>query len=127
MKNFNICVSAKKIFDFFLGGRSIGQFIRYLITGFSTFGLEYLIFYSLFVLIGMSELIANSVSIAVVFWFNYLANRLWSFKSKEKISKQILQYGVLFFVNIGISNLFMHASSAMFGISPLISKVFIMV
>ncbi len=127
MKNLNIITLIKKAFDFFLGGRSLGQFIRYLITGFSTFGIEYLIFYSMFVMMGVSELIANSVSIAIVFWFNYLVNRFWSFKSKEKITKQVMQYGVLFFVNIGVSNLFMYYASTLLGVSPLISKAIIMV
>lgn len=116
----------KKIFDFFLGERSLGQLIRYLITGISSFILEYLLFYYLFRLLLINELIANSIALAIVFWFNFLMNRYWSFKSKNKLSKQLLLYGLLFAFNISISNVFIYGASVILGMSPLISKILIM-
>lgn len=116
----------KKIYDFFLGGKSLGQLIRYLITGFSSFILEYILFYSLFKLLGVNEFISNSIALAIVFWFNFLMNRYWSFKSKEKLSKQLILYGLLFAFNISISNIFIYGASIILGMSPLISKVLIM-
>lgn len=116
----------KRILDFFIGEKSIGQFVRYLVVGFSTFFLEYFLFFMLFRVIGLDDLIANSISITIVFWFNFLMNRFWSFKSKERLLKQVLQYAVLFVFNITFSNVFMYVMSDFVGISPLISKVLVM-
>lgn len=115
-----------RVYNFFLGDKSSGQFIRYLITGFSTFTLEFLLFFSMYKLLSINELISNSVAITIIFWFNFLMNRFWSFKSKEKIIRQLMLYGILFVFNIGISNLFIYAALSIFYISPLISKILIM-
>ena len=115
-----------KIFAFFLEGKSKKQFIRYIIVGFSSFILEYLLFFTLFKVIGINELISNPIAIAVVFWFNYLMNRYWSFKSKSKLGKQLLLYLILFAFNTIISNLFIYIGIDLLNISPLISKVVIM-
>ena len=116
----------KKIYSFFLKGKSKEQLTRYLITGFSSFFLEYLLFFSMFKLMNIYELISNTIAITIVFWFNFLVNRFWSFKSKSKFSKQLFLYGCLFVFNTGISNLFIYVSSNHLNISPLLSKVFIM-
>ncbi len=116
----------KRVYNFFLGGKSSGQLIRYLITGISSFVLEYILFYTLFRLLGINEFISNSIALAIVFWFNFLMNRYWSFKSKEKLSRQLILYGLLFTFNISISNLFIYGSSVVLGMSPLISKILIM-
>ncbi len=116
----------KKVFDFFIGGKSKKQFIRYIITGVSSFIIEYFLFFLLFRLLGIYELIANTVVVTIVFWFNFLMNRYWSFQSKEKPGKQLLLYLALFSFNTVISNLFIYIGVTIFGISPLISKVVVM-
>ena len=115
-----------KIFTFFLGGKSKKQFIRYIIIGFSSFILEYLLFFTLFKLIGINELVSSPIAIAVVFWFNYLMNRYWSFKSKGKLGRQLILYLLLFAFNTLISNLFIYGGTNLLQLSPLISKVMIM-
>ncbi|MBA2133386.1 GtrA family protein [Capillibacterium thermochitinicola] len=102
------------------------QFIRYLITGFSSFGLEYSLFYLFYRGVRMPYLWANTLVMTIVFWFNFLMNRYWTFKSKQKLRKQLPLYGLIFFFNIGVSNLLMYLLAEKMSISPLISKVLAM-
>lgn len=113
----------KRIIDFFIGGRSLGQFVRYLVVGFSSFFLEFTIFYGLLSWVGLGEIAANSIAITIVFWFNFLLNRFWSFKSNGAILRQVIQYGFLFAFNIMFSNGFIYVVSIVLGLSPLIAKV----
>jgi len=116
----------KKLYNLFLGGKSKKQFLRYLIIGFSSFFLEYLLFYIMFKVLDINELISNTIAIAIVFWFNFLMNRFWSFESNEKFAKQLMLYGMLFAFNLGVSNLFIYFMTNYLMVSPLISKVLIM-
>lgn len=115
-----------KIYDFFLSGRSLKQVIRYLITGFGSFIFEYTLFVIFLRWLGWNELIANSLAVLIAFVFNFVINRLWSFKSKEPWIKQLLQYLSLFAFNLLFSNGFIYGSTFLLGISPLISKVLAM-
>ena len=99
------------------------QFKRYLITGFSSFGLEYSLFYLFYRGVKVPYLYANTLVMTIVFCFNFLMNRYWTFKSKQKLRKQLPLYGMIFFFNIGISNLLMYLLAERMGISPLLSKV----
>lgn len=116
----------KKLLEFFIGDKSKKQFIRYLITGVSSFVIEYFLFFLLFKVLSIYELVANTVVITIVFWFNFLMNRHWSFQSKEKLGRQLLMYLALFMFNAVISNLFIYTGVTILEISPLISKVLIM-
>ena len=101
------------------------QFGRYIVTGFLSFALEYGVFFILYRGF-LSYLWSNSIAMIIAFLFNFFLNRFWSFQSKKNIYRQILQYGILFAVNINISNAMLYAFSYKLNISPLISKVFIM-
>ncbi|MCK9480078.1 MAG: GtrA family protein [Firmicutes bacterium] len=114
-----------------------GQFIRYLMVGGSGFLFEYLLFTILYNLFGDSgvnivgifitgEIFANSVSILVAFWFSFILNRIWSFKSKSNFLKQLLYYLILFAFNMLVTNYLIHAMLVYLAISPRISKVLVM-
>ena len=47
---------------------------------------------------------ANIISLTIVFWFNFLANRFFSFRSKTPILRQLRIYGPLFFFNLGATS-----------------------
>jgi len=58
------------------------------------------------------------------FVLSFLLNRYWSFKSTSTNAlKQFILYGILFIVNLGISNLLMMLFIDTFGIAPMISKI----
>ena len=115
-----------KIVDEMLKKDSLDQFKRYLVIGFSTFFLEYGIFYALHNAAGLYYLVANTTAYVLSFWFNFLLNRYWSFKSKTSLKKQLFQYLILFSFNLVATNVLMYLLSDIAGIIPEISKVLIM-
>ena len=100
----------------------IQQLIRYLVTGFTAFGIEYAMYVFLLKVVGLHYILASVIVYALVFWFSFIVNRIWSFKSKGNISKQLLQYGLLFSFNLVVSNIFiMKLLTDVIGLDPLIS------
>ena len=100
----------------------IQQLIRYLVTGFTAFGIEYAMYVFLLKVIGLHYILASVIVYALVFWFSFIVNRIWSFKSKGNISKQLIQYGLLFSFNLVVSNIFiMKLLTDIIGLDPLIS------
>lgn len=85
--------------------KSIGQFLRYLIVGFTSFGIEYTLFILFRNWLSVSELLVNIGVYTVIFWLNFLLNRHFSFKSKSAFLPQILAYGVLFAFNLVVGNI----------------------
>ena len=85
--------------------KSIGQFLRYLIVGFTSFGIEYTLFVLFRNWLAISELLVNIGVYTVIFWLNFLLNRHFSFKSKSAFLPQMLSYGVLFAFNLVVGNI----------------------
>jgi putative flippase GtrA len=115
-----------RLTEFISGEKTVDQFIKYVAVGLSSFVLEYAFFYFLFIILSVNELISNTAAITLVFFYNFLMNRIWSFKSREKFGKQLMMYGALFLFNMLMSNLFIFAATEYLKISPLISKGLIM-
>lgn len=97
----------------FLGPRitpeTIGQFLRYLVVGFTSFGVEYTLFLVFRSLLPVPELVVNIGVYTIVFWLNFLMNRLFAFRSKADILRQLLSYGFLFAFNLVVGNIFLFA------------------
>lgn len=113
------------------------QFVKYVTVGFSSFCGEYLLFNLIYnvsknktftagVFSFTGSMLANTVSIFIAFWFCFVLNRIWSFKSKGNIYRQLIYYSILFVVNLFISNTIIHQFEVWFMISPRISKLFAM-
>src|SRR5690554_5909652 len=83
-----------------LSENSIGQFKRYIATGFLSFCIEYTLFNILYHIAGLGYIWANTIALTPVFWFNFLMNRYWSFKSKKSLKVQLPLYAILFAFNI---------------------------
>ncbi|GAE89760.1 GtrA family protein [Acetivibrio straminisolvens] len=142
-----------KFFSDLLTPESFSQMKRYIITGFTGFGIEYALFFGFYYYIFKSffpagyslakgiagsllnfdlkgdtycYLLANAIAYVVVFWFNFLVNRIWSFKSKVNIFKQLKQYAVLFVFNLVATSALFYLLSDKLGIIPAVSKVLIM-
>lgn len=115
-----------KFIDDLLEKESLGQFLRYLVIGFSTFFLEYGIFLALHDALHVYYLIANTTAYFISFWFNFLLNRCWSFKSTGNLKRQLMQYLVLFSLNLVATNALMFVLTDYVGLIPEISKVLVM-
>jgi putative flippase GtrA len=142
-----------KFFSEFFTPQGFSQFKRYLITGFTGFGLEYFLFMLLLKVVFADTIppfygfvknimitafgkgldvytyqyqFSNSVVYVTIFWFNFLVNRFWSFKSKQKIGKQLIPYLALFVFNLIIINSLMYVMISLIGIPDYIAKVPVM-
>lgn len=108
-----------------MGMRAFQQFTRYLITGFTAFGMEYGLYIILIRYLQVHYIVASASVYIVVFWFVFLVNRFWSFKSSGDIKKQVLQYGMLFVFNLIVANIVLMAFlTDVLGMSAYLSPVF---
>jgi putative flippase GtrA len=115
-----------KFFSEFLTDKSFTQFKKYLIIGFMSFLLEYMLFLLLLQLAKLNYIISNITVYTVIFWFNFLMNRYWSFKSKDNIGRQLKLYGLLFAFNLLVTTGMIYILSDIAGIIPQISKIIVM-
>ncbi|NLW27622.1 MAG: GtrA family protein [Hungateiclostridium saccincola] len=142
-----------KVFSDMLTPETFSQMRRYVITGFSGFAIEYFLFNIFNELIFVKfppggytpaktiaekfindsferttyrYLLANAIAYVVAFWYNFLLNRFWSFKSKVNIFKQLKQYSALFIFNLIIASVLLYLLSDKIGIMPKISKILVM-
>ncbi len=119
-------LSGTRFFHDLLTDKSFQQFRRYFITGLLSFSLEYLLFIILYRVLSIWYILANTIVYVLVFWFNFLINRVWSFKSKENLKIQLAKYSALFVFNLLCINALLYLLSDITGLSPLLSKVFVM-
>jgi putative flippase GtrA len=142
-----------KFFSDMLTPETFSQMKRYVIIGFTGFAIEYFLFNifnelifvkfppggyitakeiaekfikDTFERVTYRYLLANAIAYVVAFWFNFLLNRFWSFKSKVNIFKQLRQYSALFIFNLIVASALLYFLSDKIGIMPKISKVLVM-
>lgn len=116
-----------KFFEEFLEEKSLAQFKKYLVAGFTSFGIEYILFCILIKIIKLDDRVSNVILYSILFWFVFFINRFWSFQSKGNLRRQLFYYVILFtfnltVANIGLYNLF----TRIFGISELLAKPLLM-
>ena len=85
--------------------RDFKQLFRYLVTGFTAFGIEYSLYVLLYKFIGLYYILASFIVYAVVFLFSFFVNRNWSFESKGDVRRQIVLYLLLFLFNLFFGNI----------------------
>jgi len=107
-----------------LNNKVIGQATRYVLVGFSSVGLEFLILSICTELLGFWYIISNSIAYSVSFLFNFSLNRIWAFKSSANLKKQLFQYTILFLINFILSNIIMFSLTSYMLIPYMVSKVF---
>lgn len=117
-------IKTNKVISEFLTPAAFSQMKRYLITGFSSAAIELTLLYMLRDVAKLGIIEANSIALTIVFWFNFLMNRFFSFKSNGSIKKQIIMYGILFVFNLGASDLIMHLLTSSLHLQYLLAKVF---
>ncbi|MDD4494476.1 MAG: GtrA family protein [Eubacteriales bacterium] len=118
-------IKENKFIKDFLKPEVLAQFKRYVITGVSCFALEYLLFYLLLEVFHASDLVSNIIALTTVFWVNFFMNRIWSFKSKANLKKQLLQYLVLYLFNLCATTGLIYVLSHILLIDPRISKIIV--
>lgn len=105
-----------------LDNRNIRQITRYLITGFTAFGIEYSLYVFLYKFIGLYYILSSFIVYAVVFLFSFFVNRNWSFESEGDVRRQILLYFLLFLFNLFFGNIvLLYFLTEYVGLDPLFS------
>ena len=98
------------------------QFGKYIITGLASFSIEYALYLLLYIKLDFYYITASVIVYAIVFWFSFLANRYWAFKSKGNIGNQLKRYTLLFLFNLIVSNVaVMYLLTDIIGLSAFIS------
>jgi len=101
------------------------NFIKYLIIGFSTFGLDFGIFYLLDRFSPIKSIAANIVSTLSSLFFNYYMSNSWTFNAGSHNGTKLKRYTVLAIINYIFNNATFWIVSAHFGVNGLLTKVFI--
>jgi putative flippase GtrA len=102
--------------------RNIKQLFRYLITGFTAFGIEYGLYILLYKFIGLYYIWSSFIVYAIVFMFSFFVNRNWSFESKGDVRRQMMLYFLLFLFNLFFGNIvLLYVLTEYLGLNPLFS------
>ncbi|MGE5557002.1 MAG: GtrA family protein [Bacillota bacterium] len=101
------------------------QLIKYLITGFSSFGLETSLLFLLTERAKLYYQYSNIIAYVVVFWFNFLLNKFWSFGSKRNMARQLILYTPLFIFNLAFNYFMMYLLTDVVRLFYLFSKVIV--
>ena len=104
MDKFFAFMSRIPLLNKFATPETFWQFVRYLVVGFTTFGIEYGLFVFIRGNTTLNELLVNIMVYSIIFWINFLLNKFFSFKSKTNFKKQLLSYSILFVFNLVVGN-----------------------
>jgi len=103
----------------------LGQGTRYLVVGFSSFAIEYLLFLIPFLALGLHVVLSNVIAISGSSLFNFIMSRSWTFKSTSSLPRSIVLYLILFSWNQFFSS-WAILMLVDVGLSALIAKVITM-
>jgi putative flippase GtrA len=98
---------------------------RYLIIGFSSFALEFLLFALLLEVFAVFVVISNVVAITAASLFNFSMSRKWTFKVSSRLARSIILYLILFAWNQLFSSVAILWLMDV-DVAPFIAKVFTM-
>lgn len=99
------------------------QFIRYVISGLLSFGTEFSLLYLLTTVLKLWYIYSNSIAFFIVFVVNFTLNRVWAFRSKQPLVKQVIASAFLFALNLAAGNLIMFFFTEQIELYYLYSKV----
>ena len=110
----------------FLSPKTLKQFAKYIITGVLSAGIELSLLYVITEFAGFWYIISNTIAYIGGFCVSFLLNKYWSFNSRENFGRQLIMYGILFLINLALSNTLLYLATSIIGIQYMISKVFVM-
>jgi putative flippase GtrA len=103
-----------------------GEFIRYLIAGFSLFALDYTLFWFLADIIKLYHIIAVIIVHCIIFWLGFFVYKFWVFVKRKDTTRQLILYLILFFFNMGAIAGIMYLLTDLGGIHYMFSKIMVM-
>jgi len=101
------------------------QFLKYLVIGFTGTFFDFVILYLLVEYLHIFYLLAAILSVAIVLWYSFTLNKLWTFQNYEKkYFVQFIQYVISHSVALGVNLGVLTALVEIFGLWYLFAKVF---
>lgn len=102
--------------------KTLREAISYLLTGGATTLINYAV-YLILLHIGADYLAANTIAWIFAVSFAYFCNRIFVFRSENRIRKELLSFVSLRFVTLLMENLLLFLLIRQLDVHPLISKV----
>lgn len=118
-------VTTNRLIAEFFSKETRDQLIRYIIVGFLSVGLDFILVFGLTEFAKLWYILSKSIAYIIGFWFNFLLNRYWSFNARQNFVRQIKLYAILFVFNFCITNSLMFLLTDKFKIYYLISNIFV--
>jgi len=104
------------------------RFLRFLFSGGSAAGAEYLVFLALLGWLGTGWLLpSQSISFGCGFLVSFLLNRAWVFQSSGDMRGELLKYSAVAIINLIFGNLAIAVMVTGLGLDALIAKFIVMV
>lgn len=101
------------------------QFVKYVIVGGTGTGLDFCFLYILVEYLHLQYLIAAAISISIIFFGCFTANKYWTFEDKESgYFQQMFQYLLVHLVGLGLSLVILYSLVEYLGLWYIFAKVF---
>lgn len=82
------------------------KFLKFGVVGFTGMIVDYGFFYIFKEIVGLPVLVSNMISFTLAATFNYIFNRIWTFRSQnKKIGKEYLSFFLISLIGLGINTL----------------------
>lgn len=98
--------------------KSKKQFLRYLITGFSAFAAEYILYLFLYKILHMDYALASAIVYSLLFFITFVITRKWTFESRGNPTRQLVLHGSLFLFNLLFGSYFLMKIFVGAGVPP---------
>ncbi len=111
-----------KMVTIWLWGERI-RISKYLISGFSAFGIDWVVYYVATRVFNFPEFNSNVVSVLSGAAFAFLANKFWSFDSRTNTTRQTKRFAALFVFNYLFQQIGFYGAINYLGLDDLLAKV----
>lgn len=102
--------------------KTLRELISYLLTGGATTLINYAV-YLILLHVGADYLAANTIAWIFAVSFAYFSNRIFVFRSENKIGRELLSFVSLRFITLLMENLLLFLMIRQLEIHPLVSKI----
>ena len=83
----------------------IAKFVKFGIVGLSGMVVDFGVLYLMRDVVGLGDILSNTISFTAAATSNYFLNRIWTFRSHEKqVGKEYLKFLLVSVIGLGINN-----------------------
>jgi len=101
----------------------VKQFIRFALIGLECTVLTYLVFIILLHYFLINYTISFMVGYIAGIFLGFIFNKIWTFESNRKVSKEIWQYFIVYFIALMVGTLMIRFLVNTYSLNPLIANI----